>query len=264
MKKGRLIKEVSDLCGVSVRLLHHWDEMGLVSPAERLPNGYRLYSETDIKRLQQALLYRETGMSLERIKELLDRSQCEERHLRLQLSLLEEAAGQLQQKICAVHQLLEECMQGKKVNIEEKAALMGKDWLPEWEAEAKQKWGETPDWKETQENLAKMTESDWQFYRKEMQTLEEKMAALCSAGIAPASPQALCLIEEYRKVCSRHHFDITHAKHVLLGRMYTEDPRFKDYYEKQSLGLASWLRAGIDANARAHGTDPEQAEWESV
>lgn len=262
MKQGWLVKEVAELCGVSVRLLHHWDYVGLVAPSDRLPNGYRLYSEEDVKRIQQALLYRETGMSLDKIKELLNSSQSEEGHLRIQLELLEEASHQLNQKIKAVHELLEECMNGKTLSAEEKAALMGKDWLPEWEAEAEQKWGKTTDWKESQANLSQMTKSDWQTHREEMQMVEEKMAALCLSGISPDSDQALALIEEYRKICSKNHFEITHAKHVFLGRMYVADERFKSYYDKYGAGLAQWVCAAIEANAHAHGVDPDQAEWE--
>lgn len=262
MENAWLVKEVAKLCGVSVRLLHHWDYVGLVSPSSRLPNGYRLYSSQDVKRIQQALLYRETGMSLEKIKELLDSSESEEKHLRLQLELLEGVSAQLQRKINAVHQMLEDHMKGKTLTIEEKAALMGKDWLPEWEAEAKEKWGATDDWKETQSNLSKMTDKDWQAHREAMQAIEEKMSKLHTEGILPDSEQALALIEEYRKICSEHHFEITHSKHVLLGRMYVSDSRFKDYYEKYSTGFAQWVRAAIEANAYVHECDPKSAKWE--
>lgn len=262
MKQGWLVKEVAELCGVSVRLLHHWDYVGLVTPSDRLPNGYRLYSEEDVKRIQQALLYRETGMSLDKIKELLGSVQSEEGHLRIQLELLEEASHQLNHKIKAVHKLLEECMSGKSLSAEEKAALMGKDWMPEWEAEAEQKWGQTSDWKETQSNLSQMTKNDWQAYQEETQRIEEKMAELCSSGTSPESDQALALIEEYRKICSKNHFEITHAKHVILGRMYLADGRFKSHYDKYAAGLAQWVCDAIAANARAHGIDPDQAEWE--
>ncbi|MFP7696014.1 MerR family transcriptional regulator [Trueperella sp. LYQ143] len=256
------MKEVAQLCGVSVRLLHHWDHVGLVSPSERLPNGYRLYSKQDIKRIQQSLLYRETGMSLEKIKELLGSSHSEEKHLRIQLELLAETSRQLQQKINAVRQLLEECVKGRTLSVEEKATLMGKEWLPEWEAEAQEKWGETSDWKETQANLANLTNNDWQSHRERMQKIEEKMSELCSAGISPDADQSVSVIEEYRKLCSKHHFEITYSKHVLLGKMYVNDPRFTDYYEQRGAGLAQWVCEAIEANARAHGIDPNRAEWE--
>lgn len=262
MKDRWLVKEVAELCGVSVRLIRHWDYVGLVSPSERLPNGYRLYIEQDIKRIQQALLYRETGMSLDKIKELLDNSQSEEEHLRMQLELLKETSKQLTQKINAVYQLLEECMKGRILSIEEKAEVMGKEWMPAWEAEAEKKWGETCDWKESRENRANMTKKDWEEHREEMETVERKMSELCMSGIAPDSDQSLALIEEYRGICSKYHFTITLSKHVLLGRLYTDDLRFKKYYDKYCTGFAQWIRLGIEANARVHGIDPQKAQWE--
>ncbi len=262
MKNGMFVKEVAELCGVSVRLLHHWDFIGLVSPSERLPNGYRLYLDDDIKRIQQALLYRATGMRLEHIKELLDSRQDDKQHLEMQLALLEEASLELNRKIKAVHQLLEECIMGNELSIEEKAALMGKDWLPEWEDEAKDKWGDTPDWQETQIHLSQMSKDDWQTYRLDIQLLEEKMADLCIGGTPADSEEALQLIEEYRILSSKHHFEITYPKHVLISRLYTEDERFKAYYDKYSPKLAAWIQHGIEANARAHGVDPESAKWE--
>lgn len=152
-------------------------------------------------------------------------------------------------------------MKGKTLSIEEKASLMGKDWLPEWEKEAGQKWGDTPDWQQTQDNLSKMSPQDWQTHKARMQEMEESMALLCAKGVSPESEAAMERIEEYRKLCSKHHFEITWAKHVLLARMYTEDERFNAYYEKYCTGLASWIRAGIEANAKRHGVDPAQAEW---
>lgn len=262
MKTGWLVKEVAQLCGVSIRLLHHWDYMELVVPSQRLPNGYRLYTKQDITRLQQALLYRETGMSLKKIKELLDSSQSEEKHLKIQLELLEKASEQLHKKIKAVHKLLEEHTKGKTMSIEEKASIMGKDWLPEWETEAQEKWGATSDWKETQANLSNMSNKDWQIYREEMQEIEEKISELCFSGVSPDSNQALLLIEEYRKICSKHHFEITYSKHVLLGRMYVNDLRFKEYYDKYGRNFAQWVCAAIEANALTHGVNPEQAQWQ--
>ena len=66
------VGEAARLIGVSVRTLHHWDALGLATPSGRTWSGYRLYSPDDVARLQQVLVYRETGMPLARIGELLD------------------------------------------------------------------------------------------------------------------------------------------------------------------------------------------------
>ncbi|MBQ6395514.1 MAG: MerR family transcriptional regulator, partial [Atopobiaceae bacterium] len=58
---GYRINELAQLAGVSVRTLHHYESVGLVVP-ERLGNGYRIYREEDVRRLQQVLLFRECGL----------------------------------------------------------------------------------------------------------------------------------------------------------------------------------------------------------
>ncbi|MBN6058569.1 MerR family transcriptional regulator, partial [Nonomuraea sp. RK-328] len=57
---------------VTVRTLHHWDAIGLVRPSGRTAGGYRLYSAADVARIHRVLIYREPGLSLDDIGELLD------------------------------------------------------------------------------------------------------------------------------------------------------------------------------------------------
>src|SRR6185369_5408776 len=73
MAKGTyLVKEVAALSGVTVRALHHYDELGLLTPKARTDAGYRLYNDHDLLRLQQILIGRELGLSLEAIRRSLD------------------------------------------------------------------------------------------------------------------------------------------------------------------------------------------------
>lgn len=76
MSNGRTyqVKELARITGVSVRALHHYDEIGLLAPSGRAQAGYRLYGDDGLLRLQQILIGRELGMPLEEIKRSLDRS----------------------------------------------------------------------------------------------------------------------------------------------------------------------------------------------
>src|SRR5690242_16545098 len=69
---GRTVSEVAKLSGVSVRTLHHYDEVGLLKPAGVGPNGYRYYGRGELLRLQQILFHRELGFSLQEIGRVLD------------------------------------------------------------------------------------------------------------------------------------------------------------------------------------------------
>lgn len=68
LKVGDLAKQT----GVSVRTLHYYDEIGLLSPSHRTEAGYRLYGKEDIIRLQQIVSLRQIGFSLEEIRECLE------------------------------------------------------------------------------------------------------------------------------------------------------------------------------------------------
>ena len=63
------IKEVADMVGISVRMLHHYDKIGLLKPESISPAGYRLYSDKDLETLQQVLFFKELEFSLKDIKE---------------------------------------------------------------------------------------------------------------------------------------------------------------------------------------------------
>ncbi len=97
MKVGDLAKQT----GVSVRTLHYYDEIGLLSPSRRTEAGYRLYDEDDIVRLQQIVSLRQIGFSLTQIQECLSRSEFSPHHVvQLHLSKLKEQI-ELQQQLCA-------------------------------------------------------------------------------------------------------------------------------------------------------------------
>lgn len=68
------VKELADLVGISVRTLHYYDEIGLLSPEETTDSGYRLYSNDNLEMLQQILFFRELGMPLKEIKQMVSSS----------------------------------------------------------------------------------------------------------------------------------------------------------------------------------------------
>jgi DNA-binding transcriptional MerR regulator len=66
------VGRVAGLAGVTVRTLHHYDEIGLVRPSARTPSGYRAYAAGDLERLRQVLVYRRLGFGLREITDLVD------------------------------------------------------------------------------------------------------------------------------------------------------------------------------------------------
>lgn len=77
-EKRYTVHQVARLAGISIRTLHYYDEIGLLSPADRTESQYRLYGEEELLRLQQILLFREMEVPLSEIKQLLDDPQFDQ------------------------------------------------------------------------------------------------------------------------------------------------------------------------------------------
>lgn len=67
----KTVKQVSNLTGLSVRMLHHYDKIGLFKPRELSQSGYRLYIDDDLKNLQQILFFKELDFPLKEIKSII-------------------------------------------------------------------------------------------------------------------------------------------------------------------------------------------------
>jgi DNA-binding transcriptional MerR regulator len=95
--KALQVGELSKRTGLSVRTLHHYDEIGLVKPSSRSESGYRLYTAADIARLQQVLSLRQLGFSLDEIRDCLDGSDFSPSEvIRLHMERLQEQIESLQ------------------------------------------------------------------------------------------------------------------------------------------------------------------------
>ena len=256
------VGEAARLIGVSVRTLHHWDALGLAVPSGRTWSGYRLYSPDDVARLQQVLVYRETGMPLARIGELLDETDTNAlEHLERQRALLLARITRLQRMVRAVEALTDK-ERHMSTTPEQRAEILGNDWdLAWWKEEARERWGDTDEWAQSEARRASMSSSDWTRFKEESDRLLVDLAAAMREGVQPSSERANALAERHRASIN-HWFDTSYSKQVLIARGYVADPRFTAYYDAAEPGLAVWLKEVIDANATAHGVDPATAEWE--
>ena len=271
------VGETAALIGVSVRTLHYWDEIAVVTPSGRSRAGYRLYSERDLERLHEVLIYRETGMSLAEVRELLlshdsrrgathantataREVPSERERLIQQREVLLGKVDHLHRMLRAVDSLIERINMGEKLTPEQRAEILGNDWNPEWDNEAKNRWGHTDDWAASRQYQESQTAEDLERDKIQIDAVEEKIAAAIQRGVDPRSSEAITLADEYRRALTW--FDVTPAKHVLIARGYVEDSRFRDRFESRQAGMAEWLTLAIDENAREHGIDPDTAEWQ--
>jgi DNA-binding transcriptional MerR regulator len=247
---GTQVGAVSKLVGVSVRTLHHYDEIALVVPSGRTPKGYRTYSSADVERLHQVLTYRELGFPLEVIAALLDDPAVDAMaHLRRQRELLGERIDHLHAMAAAVDKMMEAKKMGMQLTPEEQREIFGDNWPgEEYAEEAEQRWGETDEWKQSQQRTASFTKDDWKAVKEETDLLEADLAAAMQRGVSPDSPEAGVLAERHRASIERY-YDCGYEMQVNLAEMYIADERFAKHYNDIADGLAQYLRDVIVANA---------------
>lgn len=252
---------VAELVGVSVRTLHHWDQIGLVTPSGRTPAGYRRYGAGDIGRIYRVLVYRELGFSLSSIIELIDDPDAdEERQLRAQRRLLEERIEELRRMAAAVDELLGRRGAGEALTAQVQAEIFGTGWRQAWADEAQDRWGGSEQWRQFEENAAALTSGERRALQGTGAALLSEMAEAKRAHVEPSSAAGIAFAERHREMIGRL-FACSPSMHVLLGRLFVEDPRFRAGIDDAEPGMSVWLNEAIRAAARANGVDPRTATW---
>ncbi|MED7924444.1 MerR family transcriptional regulator [Nonomuraea sp. LP-02] len=247
------VGQVARLAGVTVRTLHHYDEIGLLTPTERTRAGYRRYTDADLARLQQILLYRELGFPLEEIAVILDEPRADElTHLRRQHELLTARARHLGHVIAAVERAIHAHTSGITLTPAERFEVFG-DFRPEeHEAEAAARWGADPRYAESRRRVASYTKADWLELKAEAAAITGALAEACEAGLPAGGEHAMDLAERHRGHVHRWFYDCGHDLHRRLGDLYVTDARFTAFFDAVLPGLAGYVREAIHANAARH------------
>ena len=248
--RGLTVGAVARLSGVTVRTLHHYDEIGLLRASGRSEAGYRRYDDADLERLQRILFYRELGFGLDDIRKLMTDGDADAiGHLRRQHGMLLDRIGRLKRMAGAVEKAMEAHTMGISLSPEERLEVFG-DFDPDAHAaEAEERWGGTDTFRESQRRVARYTKADWDLIKAEAAEYGERLVAAMRAGTPADSVEAMDAAEAHRQHISRWFYDCSHEIHRGLGQMYVDDPRFTATYESIAPGLAVYLRDAIVANA---------------
>lgn len=261
-EQGMPVGETAAQLGLTVRTLHHWDEIGLASPAARSAAGYRLYTDDDLERLRRIVVYRELGLDLDAIRAVLDEPGGDvAEQLRVQRAQLARRIAQLQHLDEDLERMIAAQERGILLSEDDQRATFGPGWDTRWPAEAREAYGGSPQWQQYAERAASRSADDWKAVTRTVAAFDEELGAAIDAGARAGDATADALVERHRAVFSQY-FPITRQIQVHLGRMYAADPRFAAHYDAVRPGLAVWLRDAIEASARAHGIDPDTAAWE--
>lgn len=244
------VSQVARLAGVSVRTLHHYDELGLLRPSGRSEAGYRLYEQADLQRLQQVLFFKELGFPLEEILRLVsDRAFDLQAALRMQRQLLTERATRVQALIQAVDAALESLERGTVMTKEEMFEVFGDFDPTKYEAEARERWGQTEAYRESARRTSRYGKKDWEKIKAEGDDIQRELAARLEAGQAPTDVEVMALAEQHRNYIGRWFYPCSPEMHRGLGELYVSDSRFTESIDRVRPGLAQFMRDAFRANA---------------
>ena len=244
------VKEAAELSGLTIRTLHHYDSIGLLEPSMRSAAGYRLYSDDDLLRLQQILIGRELGLSLEAIRSSLDdpgfdRGQA----LRAQRAELAVRAERATAMIRAIDAALTAIEEAEMTKVDMKKIFDGFD-PDEYADEVEERWGDTDAYKISAQRTKSYTQADWQKLKEEQAAIYAAALAARAAGARPDDARAMDVAERHRLSIDRWFYPCSHTTHSGLADLWEADQRFTDNIDKHGAGLTQFLAAAVRANAK--------------
>lgn len=238
------VGELAKITGVTVRALHHYDDIGLVEPSQRSAAGYRLYGDDDVLRLQQVLLFRELGLPLDEIGAVLDDPAFDRaRALREHRAALTTRRARLDAMIAALDTALR--LEEKPMTTADLTSLFDGFSHDEHDAEARERWGDTDSYKESARRTKQYGKADWDKIRGEADAIYGELAALMRAHVAADDPRVAEQVEAHRAHIDRWFYPCSIEMQRALAEMYVADPRFTANLDKLGAGFARYLRDAI-------------------
>ena len=233
----RTVHEVSKLAGVSVRTLHHYDAIGLLTPTRLTEAGYRLYDDTALARLQSILLFRELEFPLKDIRRILDDPGFDQTAaLADQIRLLELRREQLGRLIALARETLETGVTPMKFDAFDRTEQ------EKFAAEVREKWGNTAAYQEYQQHEKDGSARD----------SDDLMACFAELGkrkhLDPAAAEVQAAVRDLQQFITGHLYTCTPEILAGLGEMYTADERFHRNIDKAGGdGTAEFVAKAIRA-----------------
>lgn len=243
-KKLYKIKEVSNLAGVTVRTLHHYDAINLLKPCYISDSGYRFYGNEELEKLQQILFFRELDFSLDKIKDILNSPDFDKAHcLGIHRQLLIEKRQRLDNIIASLDKTLISLEGGTEMSKKEMFKPFEMKDIEEHKAryakETEERYGNSDAYKESQKKTSKYGKADWENIMSEAGEIYSSLAKLMDRD--PSDKDVQILVEQWRNHITKNFYNCTPEIFRGLALMYTADERFTENIDKYGEGLAQFL-----------------------
>ncbi|HFI0723735.1 TPA: MerR family transcriptional regulator [Streptococcus suis] len=217
----KTVKEVSQLSGVSVRTLHYYDEINLLTPSFIAENGYRYYDNEAFEKLQEILLFRELEFPLKEIKKIVGNAAYDrEAALKDQIQLLELKKRHLEKVIKHAKTLQQKGENYMNFEVFDKSDLLA------FQEEAKERWGNTAAF---QEFSAKTNQEGFAQISAEMSGIMMEFGKMKNLSADDSKVQSQ--VEALKDYISDNFYECTNEVLASLGQMYALDNRFSHYID---------------------------------
>lgn len=242
------VQKLGKLAGISTRTLRYYDEIGLLKPARINSSGYRIYGQHEVDRLQQILFYRELGVSLESIRDMVTAPSFDgakallEHHKKLL-----EKKEQIEQLIANVEKTIAMTNGRRFMTDKEKFEGFKQEKLEEndkkYGKEIREKYG-NESVERSNKKFKNMTEEQYQEVTSLEQAIKDKLSQAMKTG-DPAGDLAQEAADLHKKWLCYYWDSYSREAHAGLAQMYVEDERFTAYYDKAQPGTATFLRDAV-------------------
>ena len=236
------IKEIADLAGVSTRTIRYYDEIDLLSPAETRDNGYRYYDQDSLLMLQQIMFLRELDVPLKEIHLILNQSGFN------LLSGLEKHRIALQARAARLSRLIETVNQTIAM-LQGESIMSDKDYFEgfdetQYEEEAKQRWGHTSQYAESQKKWSSYSNEQKEAIKFEGGEITMRMVGN-DPGLSPDDPAVQAAVGDYYAYLNKYFYTCEVEFIRNLADMWVQDPRFAIKYERIREGGAEFVRQAV-------------------
>ncbi|CQR48428.1 HTH-type transcriptional activator mta [Paraliobacillus sp. PM-2] len=239
------VKEVADLVHISVRTLHHYDEIGLLKPDTITQSGYRNYSQKNLDDLQQILFFRALDVPLKKIIEIMqDPTYDRKKTLQLHRHNLLQRQKQITQMIEKIDRTLLHDEGEIMMTNEEKFKGFSFTNVNLYEKEAKDKWGN-----QTVDEVNKRIKGSEEELTTRMNQIYADLATI--RHTSPASEEAQVQIEKWFYLLNEMG-NYSLETFAGLGEMYVADERFTKNINQFGDGLATFMRDAMNFYAKNH------------
>lgn len=236
------VKQLGDLAKISVRTLHYYDQIGLLQPTEKSATGYRYYSQDDLLKLQQIMFFKELGLSLAEIQQILSKPGFD-----LKNALISHRAEilkrlkQFKKLLLTIDKTINNLTKNIMVSNEDMYQGFTSEQVKLYRKEVSDKWGEKS-LHDSENRIRKMSPKKWDMVKAEGEKITRQLADLINEDPADILVQQ-CIANWHKYL--ENFYPVVEQRLRGLGRLYVEDQRFTAYYDKYCQGLAEFKNKAI-------------------